>query len=88
MLTIPSQCSRLIAKQVLYTAKLLWESARAYDGVGYLGITHNLLCIDRLSHVQVDTQTVRGSVTAKFEWIDITDLMGIMEEKMMRNRKM
>lgn len=65
-LTISSQSSRLITKQVLYTSKLLWESARAYDGVGYFGITHNLLCIDRLPHIQIDTQTVRRSVTAKF----------------------
>lgn len=53
--TILRECASFVAKKVLYASQFLGECARADDRARNLGIIHYLLCVDRLTHVKVDS---------------------------------
>ena len=53
-----SERACLIAEQILYPSELLRQCARSDNRVGYLIVSHDLLRVDGLAHIQVDTQTL------------------------------
>jgi hypothetical protein len=55
--TILSQSTRLVCEQVGNTTQLFGQGARAHDGVWDLMIILNLVRINRLSHIEIDTKT-------------------------------
>jgi hypothetical protein len=55
--TILRKCSGLVAEKILYTTKFLGECARPYDCIRYFIVGHDLLCVDRLSHVKINSKT-------------------------------
>ena len=67
--TILSERACLIAEQILYPSELLRQCARSDNRVGYLIVSHDLLRVDGLAHIQVDAQTEEGFIrgTSSYE---------------------
>ena len=86
--TILSERACLITEQVLYPSELLRQCARSDNRVGYLIVSHDLLRVDSLAHIQVDAQTEEGFIRGTPSDNMSTYLMGIMDENRIRNRKM
>lgn len=84
--TVTRQCSRFVGKKILDSAKLLGQCARAHNRLWNLRVILNLTRVECLGHVQVDSQT---GVLVSFNQIisQSSHLIGIIEEKRMRNRK-
>ena len=92
--TILREGPSFIAKKVFYAAQFLRECARADDCARDLAVIHYLLCVDRLTHVKVDSQAKFCSVsiihereTTEKTVFGETYLIGIIDENNMRKRK-
>lgn len=56
-LAILRERAGLVAEQIFYPPKLFRQGARSDNRIGNLGIVHDLMRIDGLSHIQIDSQT-------------------------------
>lgn len=59
-LTILSQSPSLVTQEVLYPTELFRECTRPNDRFRDLWVVHDLIRVDRFTHVEVDSQTEQG----------------------------
>ena len=85
--TILGERACLITEQILYPSELLRQCARSDNRIGYLIVSHDLLRVDGLAHIQVDAQTEEGFIRGTSSYEKSTYLMGIMDENRMRKRR-
>jgi hypothetical protein len=78
IITILRKGARLVTEKILDATKLLRQCARAYYSVRDLIVVHNLVPVDRLAHIQINTEAA-SHVSPRFRHADKKPhLMGMM----------
>lgn len=98
--TVLRERSSLVTQQIFDPSKFFWECTGADDRTWNLAVRHNLLCVYRFAHVKVDAETFGGKldidievnrrkmkvgVQRKMELRWETHLIGIIDEKRIKN---
>lgn len=85
--TVLSKGAGLVTQQILNASKFFGKSARPYDSVWNFWVVFDLVSIHRLAHVEIHSKTESPLGVIMGSYIGITHLIGIIDEKRMRNRK-